>query len=183
MFGIKGFEHVERYIEWAKKKYNVEFIQLPHFANASYIKEGYLGIKKSEVKNYTLNSIIEIAKKQAGVDWVILGMKQSDGLNRRLMLKTYELQAINEKTKKVYPLSHWANSDVMKYIELNNLIKPISYNKDRSSGFEPNSIDYLLFLKNKYPKDLEKLLSVFPMAAQKLFEYEYHKTNEENRNI
>lgn len=181
MYGVKDFEHVGKYMNWAKRKYNVEFIQLPHFCNYTYIKAGYMGIKQDKtIKTYNLSNITDIARKKTGIDWVIFGMKQSDGLNRRIMLRGYYLNAVNEKSRKAYPLSEWSNKDVIAYIELNNLIRPIKYNSDRSQGFEPSNINYLLFLKNNYPNDLKKLISVFPMAQQLLFEHEYHNKANEN---
>lgn len=179
MYVVRDLDHVNRYVEWSKKKYNVDFIYLPHFANSSFIKTGYLGIKKDEtVKSYSLNSIADLARKKTGVEWCIYGMKQNDGMNRRLMLRSYNMNAINEKTKNAYPLSEWSNSDVMKYIQLNNLIQPLKYNNDRSSGCEVGSIDYLLYLRKNYPNDLKKVIAIFPMAQQVLFEYDYHTTNE-----
>ena len=78
MYVVKDLDHVNKYIKWSKNKYNVDFIQLPHFANSSFIKIGYLGLKKDEsVKSYNLNSIVELAKKKTGIQWVCFGMKQN----------------------------------------------------------------------------------------------------------
>lgn len=91
-------------------------------------------------------------------------MKQSDGMNRCLMLRGYENEAISN-TNKVYPLSKWKKSDVMAYIKAKKLPEPISYNKNKSQGltFLPEVFDYL---RRHYPQDLEKDLQSIPLIPK-----------------
>lgn len=70
---------------------------------------------------------------KTGISYSFYGMKQSDGMNRCLMLRGYENEAISN-TNKVYPLSKWKKSDVMAYIKAKKLPEPISYNKNKSQG-------------------------------------------------
>ena len=101
------------------------------------------------------------------------GMKQSDGMNRCLMLRGYENEAISN-TNKVYPLSKWKKSDVMAYIKAKKLPEPISYNKNKSQGltFLPEVFDYL---PRHYPQDLEKIYKVFPLSRNILLRYDEEK--------
>ena len=58
-----------------------------------------------------------------------------DSMNRRLMLRTYDMNGINEAQKKCYPLSEYRNKDVLEYISRKSLINPESYGgKHQSSG-------------------------------------------------
>lgn len=44
MYLIRDLPHVNRYINWATRKYrNARFVQIPHYATFSYRKYGYLG--------------------------------------------------------------------------------------------------------------------------------------------
>lgn len=173
MYVVKDLHHMNKYIKWAELTYpNCDFVQVPHYALASYIKTGFMGIKKnSKQKLYSLADVTERARINSGIEWAVFGFKQSDSMNRRLMLRTYENNIINSKTKKIYPLSEWKNKDVLKFISINKLIKPIDYGtKAQSQGNSLDDLNFLLWCKKNYPKDLEKIIQTFPETAIKLFE-------------
>lgn len=174
MYTVKGLDHINRYIQWAQRKYpKARFIQIPHYGIYSYIKNGFFGCKRNEKQRlYTLEQLTDIVRQRTSINWVCYGFKQSDSLNRRLMLRTYRAEAINDKTHKFYPLSTYKNADVLEYIKQNDLITPEAYGGERqSSGSDITDIHYLLYLKRNFPQDLQKIFSVFPMAERLLFEY------------
>lgn len=64
----------------------------------------------------------------------------------------------------------------MEYISRKGLIKPESYGgKHQSSGTDITDINYLLFLRSKYPVDLQKVIDEYPLVERKLFEYDYER--------
>lgn len=175
MYTVKDMEHINRYISWATRKYpKARFIQIPHYSVYSYIKVGFLGCEKNEKqRKYTLEQLTSIIRERTGISWAFFGFKKSDSLNRRLMLQGYEDEAINRKTEKCYPLSFYKNSDILRYIEDNNLMRPESYGGEhQSAGCDITDIHYLLYLKRNFPNDLKKLFSTYPMAERILFDYE-----------
>ena len=111
---------------------------------------------------------------KTGISYSFYGMKQSDSMNRCLMLRGYGNEAISN-TNKVYPLSKWKKSDVMAYIKAKKLPEPISYNKNKSQGltFSPEVFDYL---RRHYPQDLDKIYCVWPLARNILLRYDAEKT-------
>lgn len=173
MYIVKDLIHIKKYIEWAKVKYpGVKFIEFPHYALASYIKTGHMGIKKDpKQKLLSLSDINERARIYTGCEWTIMGFKQSDSMNRRLMLRTYEDNIINSPTKKAYPLSEWKNSDVLKYIASKNLIKPIAYGTAQSQGTAVENKDFVLWCYKNYPEDYQRIIKTFPEAEIIVFEY------------
>jgi len=178
MYTVPGLEHTARYIEWAQRRYsNARFVQMPHYGVYSYIRTGYLGCKcNPRQKLYNLGQLTDITRERTGIDWAFYGFKKSDSLNRRLMLQTYTDEAVNEQTKKVYPLSKYKNTDVLRFIDERGLIKPESYGgKAQSSGCDVNDLNYLLYLRKEYPGDLRKVLEMFPLAERKLFDYDNGK--------
>lgn len=178
MYTVPGLEHNARYIEWAQRRYpNARFVQMPHYGVYTYIREGYLGCKRNpKQKEYDLGQLTDITRERTGIDWAFYGFKKSDSLNRRLMLQTYAMEAINEQTKKVYPLSAYKNGDVLRYIDERGLIKPESYGGHaQSSGCDVNDLNYLLYLRREWPGDLKKVLDMFPLAERKLFDYDNGK--------
>ena len=178
MYIVRDLSHINRYINYSINKYpNVTFVQVPHFAVYSYIKNGYMGHKLNpEQKLYSMDKLTEIIREKYNIEWAFFGFKMSDSLNRRCMLKTYDMHAINEKTKKCYPLSEYKNKEVLNYIKKEDLVRPEKYGKSQSSGTDISDVNYLLFLRNKYPSDLNKVLTEYPLAERLLFEYDYeHK--------
>ena len=182
MYIVKGLDHIEEYYRYAKMKYpNVEFIQVPHYALYSYIKFGFMGCKMNPKQRlWTLSDITEKIRKQTGIEWACYGFKQSDGLNRRVMLRTYteklglgKYEAISFKSKKFYPLSTYKNADIKAYIAKEHLKAPEAYGgKGQSQGTDITDLNYHLYLKKKYPQDLERIYEVFPMTRVVLLDGE-----------
>jgi sulfate adenylyltransferase subunit 2 len=181
MYIVKDLSHINRYLSYAQNKYaNVRFMQIPHYCVFNYIKNGYMGIERDEKqREYNLGQLTELVRARTGIEWSCYGFKQSDSMNRRLMLRTYDMDAICWKSKKVYPLSGYKNSDITGYISDNLLIRPEIYGNAKSNGTAVNDIDYLLFLRNNYPDDLKKVLSVFPYCDRLLYEYDYKQNQKE----
>ena len=169
MYLVKDLEHVMRYYNYAKAKYpNIEFVQVPHYALFNYIKTGYMGIKQNtKQRQWTLSDITDKLREKIGVEWACYGFKQSDSLNRRLMLRSYTdgKEAINWKTKKFYPLSTYRNKEIMDFILDHRLKNPeICGTNKQSSGVDIEDVAYQKYLKELFPEDLEKIYKVFPMA-------------------
>lgn len=169
MYLVKDLEHIMRYYNYAKTKYpNIEFVQVPHYALFNYIKTGYMGIKQNtKQRQWTLAEITDKLREKLGVEWACYGFKQSDSLNRRLMLRSYTdgKEAINWKTKKFYPLSTYKNKEIMDFILDHRLKNPeVCGTNKQSSGVDIEDVEYQKYLKELFPEDLEKIYKVFPMA-------------------
>ena len=178
MYVVKDLSHINRYINYTCNKYlNVKYIQIPHFSVYSFRRIGYLGcVKNEKQKLYNMAQLTDIVREKYNIEWAFFVFKQSDSMNRRLMLRTYGMNGINEEQKKCYPLSEYKNKDVLEYISRKNLIKPESYDlKHQSSGTDITDINYLLFLRNNFPKDLGRVINEYPLVERKLFEYDYER--------
>jgi sulfate adenylyltransferase subunit 2 len=180
MYIVKDLEHIQKYIYYAECKYQVKFIQTPHFVLSNILKNGILGIKANpKQKLFTLSKIAQNITENTKIEWQIYGFKQSDGLNRRLMLKTYDCEAISYKSKKAYPLSTFKNIDCLNYIKHFNLIYPQNYGiKDRSSDLNIADPLVLSWVKKFYPNDYMKIINIFPECDVILWRYENQRTEE-----
>nr|DAS17152.1 MAG TPA: phosphoadenosine-phosphosulfate reductase [Caudoviricetes sp.] len=177
MYVVKDLEHIARYMHYINKKYpKARIIQIPHFAVFSYIKTGHLGHRQNEKQRlYNLSDLTDNIREKTAIEWAFFGFKQSDSMNRRVMLRTYQELAINEKNKKVYPLSTYKNNEIIEYIKAEKLITPEKYGNSQSSGTDINDLNYLLFLRNHFPNDLKKVIAEFPLVERKLYEYDYER--------
>ena len=174
MYYVKNLAYEHRYIEWAKKMYpNCEFIEVPHFAVTSFVKRGYLGLKKdSSIKDRTLKDVTKQIKQMTGIDWAFFGFKKIDSIDRRIMLNELPT-GISESTKNAYPLADFKNSQVLEHINNRRLIPPFNYNKAKpSSGCDISDPTFLDYMKQKYPDDLQKIFKTYPYTEAILFRHE-----------
>jgi len=174
MYMVKDLEYENRYIDWALDKYdNISFEKTPHFATYSFLKHGYLGLKKSkDVKNVKLKDITASMKLIHGIDYACFGFKKIDSIDRRIMLNELP-DGISPNTKNCYPIMDCKNSDVLRYIDDNQLIIPFNYNKQKpSSGCDISDPTFLSYMKNRYPSDLQKIFNTYPYCEAILFRYE-----------
>lgn len=177
MYFVKNLEHIDRWINWVKAKYpKIEFVQIPHW-NLTYILRGGLYcVPNPRVKLLKLADVIKSMRLKYGLEYVFLGMKMADGMNRRLMLKGYE-ETQYENKGLCYPLAEWTQKDILSYMKQHNLPEPVRYSLKASSGVGFN-LDCMLWLEQNYPQDLERIYKVFPMAERILWEH----NNKQNGN-
>lgn len=174
MYMVPYLRSVMRYIKWSEDRYpNARFIQAPHFNVSSWVKSGFLGMASNpRQKLLNLADITEMARRHTGIEWAFFGMKEVDSLNRRIMLRTYD-NGINWKTKKAYPLYQYKTKDVVRYIKERRLITNATYGATgASSGENPASWSYLVYLRENYPDDLERVCAMYPDCRRILFEYD-----------
>lgn len=182
MYFVEGLEHIDRFIRFSEKHYsNVQFIQIPHW-NLTKIHRAGLFCQPKKVRQLMFGDVIQAIKLKTGIPYAFIGEKQADNLNRRLKLRGYELEAIST-TNNIYPLSHWKDADVLNYIKRNRLPKPISYGSNKRSNGVGFNEDCFIWLRKHYPKDLEKILTAYPLSQKILFDYDQkikRKRNEGN---
>ena len=167
LYIVPNLRHLNRYANYIKVKYpKVELVQSKHYALYNYEAFGFLGSDKVEgQRQWRLRDIADTVCKRVGIEWSAYGFKQTDSLQRRLMLRGYDEEAIEWNMKKVYPLSSYNNKEVLEYIKVNNLKTPENYGeRSRSIGTDITSTEYLTWLRDNYPDDLEKVLNVFPLC-------------------
>ena len=175
MYFVKGLSHIQRYIDYVKVRYpRIEFVELPHW-NLTYLLKSGMYCPPQNVKLMKLRDVIEGVKRKYGVEYVFLGMKKADSLNRRLMLKTYE--PTYENNGLVYPLADWTQKMELTYMRQRRLPEPIRYSLKASSGVGFNR-ECFTWLEKNCPKDLEKIYEVFPLSRVILFRESYGRTTE-----
>lgn len=174
MYMVKGLEYEARYIAWAEKRYpNIQFYITPHFSVYSFVQHGHLGIKKDEnIERMTIAKIDKLVKVKFNAQWSVYGFKKNDGITRRLMLNGYK-DGLCYQTMKAYPLMDMKNSDVLRYISDNGLMKPFKYTDTKpSSGCDISDPLFLSYLREKHPGDLKKIFEVFPFCEVILFKHD-----------
>ena len=83
-------------------------------------------VPNPKVKLLKLADVVKAMQLTHGVYYTFLGMKKADGMNRRLMLKGYEVNDY-ENNGMVYPLADWTQKDILAYMRQHNLPEPVRY--------------------------------------------------------
>lgn len=177
MYFVKGLEHIDRWINWVKAKYpKVEFVEVPHW-NLSYIlKGGLYCVPNPKVKLIKLANVVRSMRLKTGIDYVFLGMKKADSMNRRLMLARMEPEDYVSNGQ-AYPLAEWTQKDVLAYVRMNKIPETIRYSLKASSGTGFN-LECFLWLRENFPQDLETIYKTFPLSRRILAEYDYSHQSE-----
>jgi len=103
------------------------------------------------------------------IDYVFIGMKKADSMNRRLMLNKMDFPY--ERNGMVYPLADWTQRDILSYMKQKGLPEPMRSSKNTSGGVGFNP-ECLLWMREYFPSDLEKIYAAFQMSRRILFEYD-----------
>ncbi len=183
MYFVPNLEHINRFINQVVCRYkNVEVIQLPHW-NLTYVQRGGMysitkqqSEEQKKQKLLKLRDIADKVREYYKIDYVFLGMKKADGMNRRLMLNTYEPNHYVNNGM-VYPLATWTQKEVLAYMLHHGLPEPIRYGKNASNGVGFN-LDCFLWMEENAPGDLEKIYAAFPESRRILYEYHYNNPKE-----
>lgn len=184
MYAVANLDHIKPYHFYAASKYpNTEWVQLPHYGVYSYIKSGYMGMDRNPKQRlWKLADIIDKVRERTGIEWCCLGFKQTDSLNRLLMLRSYKdgKESICRAGKKFYPLSTYSNKEVLEYIGTNRLKAPETYGGGgQSCGCDVSDYHYLKYLSEHYPSDLEKIYRQFPRTRFIIQEHEQKERNKQ----
>ncbi len=174
MYFVPGLEHIERWVKWTKAKYpKIELAQVPHWNLTYILRSGMYCVPNPKVKLLKLADVVESMRLKSNIDYVFLGMKKADGMNRRLMLNGYKANGY-ENNGLCYPLADWTQKEILAYMKLKGLPEAVRYSKNASGGVGFN-LECFLWLEKNFPEDLDKIYRVFPMSRRILFEY-YHGT-------
>lgn len=171
MYFVEGLEHIERWIKWVKARYpKIELVQVPHWNLTYILRSGMYCVANPKIKPLKLADVVKAMQLKYGIYYTFLGMKKADGMNRRLMLKSYEANRYENKGL-CYPLADWNQKDILAYMKQHNLPEPVRYGNKASNGIGFN-LDCFLWLRKNYPRDLQRIIKAFPMSERILFEYD-----------
>lgn len=187
---VHGLEHIERWIKWVKVRYpNVEFLEIPHWNLTYILRSGLYCTPHPNQKLLKLADIQKALRLKYNTQWVFLGMKKADGMNRNLMITRMKDNHYTDNYQ-AYPLAEFSQKQILSYMQMHQLPMPVMYSLATSGdgakvGKASNGIgfnlDCMLWLEKNYPSDLARIYSVFPLSERILLEYHYHEEKEKQQ--
>lgn len=174
MYLIPNLDHVQPYIKWAETHYNnVEVRQIKHYQRDYFDSFGFFREPEEGIKPRKIGDIEQSVREETGIKYGFSGMKGVDGYMKRMRLKMFAKSGYITDKGMVYPLALWTNKEVLQYIRAKNLIAPFVYDsKAISQGFGID-LNTMLLMKQKYPRDYQRILKEFPYSEKLIFDYEF----------
>ena len=185
MYIVPGLRVFEKNMPWFEQKYGCTITYVPHWKLSDWYRFSLFRTPTIETEKYRALSIKDIEahlRRKLNVDWFVYGHRMTDSLERRGML--HKVAGFDEKTRRVYPLWRWNERDVYAFLRPLNMPAIQRYgSKGHTSGLAVDA-PTLLFLKEHYPDDYEKMMRAFPGAGVLMFRDKMRKDREhaeENR--
>jgi phosphoadenosine phosphosulfate reductase len=165
MYLVDDLGHVEKQLQYAKNKYGVEIIKIPHWLYFRLKKDGVFCIPFSDTPHVTLNDIYDYIISETGINLILTGAKKSDSLVRRV--------THNEWNQRVQtPIWTWSVYDVLAYLKNKNIEIP------KSSAQSNTGVDLtprnLKFIHDNYPDDFKKMEIEFPFIRAEILRQEIY---------
>ena len=173
MYLIPNLDHIQPYIKWAETRYpNVEIRQIKHYQRDFFDSFGFFKEPDEGVKPRKIGDIEQAVREETGIKYGFSGMKGVDGYMKRMRLKMFAKTGYVTEKGMVYPLALWTNKEVLQYIKSRNLISPFVYDANAISQGFGIDLNTMLLMRNKYPRDYQRILKEFQYSEKLIFDYE-----------
>jgi len=160
MYFVPGMQCTEEQLDYARERYGVEIIQIPHWSLIDAIKYGAYGHSRPEfddLPDLKVKDCYYAAMAKTGISYIATGAKASDSQWRKR-----NLDATKDYGFLITPLKSWNKYDVLYYLKKENIPIP------DSSGGNATGISLVvpevLWLHDKHYEDFLKMEKIFPFV-------------------
>ena len=160
MYFIPGLDYSRFWCEYAEDTFHIKVRQYQHWDTSNNLRNGDFR-SPVDVPAVTIKEIDALARREAGIEWVGYGIKSRDSLERRGILAEY-VDGINYQQKRFAPVKDWSNKDVLAYLSRSGVSIPDVFGRSFGIGLTPEP---MLYLRENWPNDYERVLAVFPHAC------------------
>lgn len=111
--------------------------------------------------------VVDTLRREFGLPkaWCAFGINASDSIDRHIYVM--KVEGRNDGNRTFYPCYDWSRNDIMKSLEDSGLKLPSEYKYSRFSMPAMPCATYNRILREHYPADYERLLSLFPLMEAK----------------
>ena len=177
LFLVPGLRMFSGRLEYARKRWGVEIREYPHPALAALKRAGIYrppSERDRKERAATWSSVEDAIRIDYGAPdaWLVRGWKQMDSAPRRVVLRTYDDEAVCEATHRVYPLSRWRDTDVAAYLRARRI--PVPENFGMRSFDVQLTAPVLAEIARAFPDDYRRILAEFPQAEAAVKRFEFY---------
>lgn len=181
--GTPGLEFVEESLAYYEKHlFGRHILRMPAPATYKHLRDMMFQpmsraniLSAASIPPIDYADVAAMVKKQEGVDQDVLsatGLRAGDNMVRMLSIKNHG--PIRHNAGNWAPIWDWSQPYLLERIEQARISLPPDYT------FMPRSLDgysfqYLIPMKQHYPRDYRQILRWFPLAEAELLWYEIHR--------
>lgn len=149
-----GLRVIAEGIQWAKERYSVDIIEVPHWSCYRELNSGNYGVPVSHNVKYGLKRVCDNVIRKTGIELIASGHRKSESFERAAALSMGVIPGWQ-------PIANWIDKDVFSYMKIKSIPVPSTMKKNMSGvGME---VESLLWLHANYPDDFEKLEKIYPL--------------------
>ena len=175
LYSVPNVSFQERTLNWYEKKYGCEVIRLPGTAVCEFFHYGSFRRGDPTFPIVSIGDIHKYLRIKTGIWWVACGERIDDSIQRRAMI--LNSGTIDPRGGRFYPVARWKKSEIYDYIKHEKLYLGAD-SKMLGHSIRMLHPDGLMFLKEHYPQDLQKLLRLYPFAEASIKREEMLKNGE-----
>jgi phosphoadenosine phosphosulfate reductase len=159
---VPNLEYKEKLLRYYEHKYGIEIIRKPSWSTLTYT----LGKKIEQ------GDVMRMTRHDLGISYIALGMRRCESLTRRGILSG--IKDIDEKYKYYYPIIEFTEKQVAAYVKMNNLPTGSEYQEGFKHDLSVPDNYGLLYIKNNYPADYQKIIRTFPALEAGIKRIEFY---------
>jgi hypothetical protein len=180
MWLLPDLEFVERSLVWYEEFFQTQIVRMPHPSCYRWLNsfmfqapEHLAIIEAAKMPNFNYVDVVDIVREDHKLPkntFHATGVRAADSPLRRAAVNKYG--PINRKTRTFWPVWDWNKARLVSEMKRSRVKLPIDY---QLFGRSFDGIDYrfLAPLKQRFPRDYERIIHYFPLAELELKRREY----------
>lgn len=156
MFFVPNLEIVEERMAYAKQRWGLDVLQIPHWVLIKAMNNGAYCDPPHRPFAFTLADCYAMALVETGADVIATGAKKADSLWRRRMMRHHHNDGL------LMPIESWTKLDVFAFLKRADI--PIPETSKGSATGVDLSAPSLLWMHKNHPRDFARICEVFPYA-------------------
>ncbi len=156
MYFVPGLEITQRRLDYAKARWGLDCLLLPHWLIGRFLRRGVYCIPQPKIDEMNVVEMHNLARAETGIDLVLTGHRSGDGNGARRAMKWMARPDLYQ------PLKNWSKLDVLAYMKANQIERIDTIDLDLSTHT-------LLTLHDHHPDDFKRVCEVYPHAEAVVF--------------
>jgi len=180
LYLIPDLQFIEKSLKYFEEKLETKIIRLPHpslyrWLNSLLFQEpqNCAPIEKLSLPNFDYDDIIRVVKEDYNLPlttWTANGVRSADSPLRMLSIKKHG--AVQEHKRTFMPVYDWNKARVIEEIQKSGISLPVDYAMF-SRTFDGLDYRFLKPLREKFPRDYERIRALFPFVELEFKRREY----------
>lgn len=189
MYMVCGLTFQERFLSAIERRYTLPapILRIPHWALSRVFRSAEFRHQTQQSRSVKLVSMRDIdayVRKQATIQagfpsnaWIATGEKACDSIERNAVIR--KADGIDPARRRFWPIAWWNDAAVFNYLKSRQMPLPPEYRTGGAAGKRQYTKSFgglwyrdVVFVRDNYPEDWERVKRLFPLIESQLSRYE-----------